>query len=69
MIEKLTDGYGFMLSCDTCSFYQEYEWGSNWHGFIEEAKRDGWRLKKNKYSEWEHYCPVCVEKFRGKEDD
>lgn len=64
MLEKLPYGSGFALLCDTCSNYEEFEAGNNWKDFIADSKELGWRFKQNKYDEWEHYCPVCVEKYK-----
>lgn len=66
MIEKLPYESGFMLSCDTCSHYEEFEVGNNWDELMAESKGKGWRFKQNKNNKWEHYCPVCVEEYNEK---
>jgi len=68
MIEKLPHELGFLLSCDTCSYFEEFENGNNWDDFVEYSKEKGWRFKLNQYSEWEHYCQDCVEKWKQRND-
>jgi len=52
----------FAFSCDQCSESitpnGQTSFGEAWA----EARAAGWRAEKLQWGEWEHFCPVCVEK-------
>jgi hypothetical protein len=50
---------GFEISCDFCSFSQEYE-TDHWPTLMAEMKKDGWKSRKDKNDEWEHVCQDCA---------
>ncbi len=60
------EGCSEML-CDYCGEpYSDPVRDSRFHGMIQDAKEDGWRIRKNT-SGWEHTCPSCleIEKMEG----
>jgi len=51
----------YIVSCDRCSFYEEFEDVYSWSHLIESMKKREWKIVEIA-GKWEHYCPVCVEK-------
>lgn len=64
MIDYDRNYYEMIMTCDTCS--DEITFTGEFHECIAEAKSDGWSIKQDKFEEWTHTCPVCVEKERTK---
>ena len=58
-IEK--EFFGFVVECDRCSYYENFD-TEDFHFVIDELKQSGWKIKKDKYDNWEHICPDCQEK-------
>lgn len=51
----------FVIYCDNCDCSDEYDTDGDWDTFIEEAKSEGWKIKKDEdLGEWFHTCPDCV---------
>lgn len=59
MIEKL--GFDdYEIFCDGCGKLLENYGDQDFYGTIEEAKSQGWLVRKNRDSgEWEHFCTKC----------
>jgi hypothetical protein len=66
-IKRLNDGSGFEVECFTCGEIQEFQVGSNWDELLSEMYLCGWRFTRTD-GDWNHYCPLCVEKYRERND-
>jgi len=53
--------FGFVVSCDGCSFYEEVE-VLEFRELIGRMKKEGWVMRKDGQDVWMHYCPVCARK-------
>ena len=51
----------WVLFCDGCSNYMEFEKWQMFQDVIVEARSLGWKVRKNDEEEWEHFCPSCAE--------
>lgn len=68
MIQKNKPFNDFDMFCDFCSNSENFDTDDDWQEMIQQAKDSGWKIFKND-DEWEHKCPVCVEKEREKYND
>ena len=59
MIRRV-NGY-WVLFCDGCSNYREFERSLMFRDVILEAKKEGWRIHRSPEGDWEHFCPCCTE--------
>lgn len=60
MIEKSDDFFeNFDVSCDCCSFDQEYLDVDSFDDLIDQMKQDGWRIIYVD-GEFKHKCPLCA---------
>ena len=59
-IENMDDAYGFVVNCDFCPDYFEYE-SEDFLEVVEEVKSRGWKFSKNEKGEWTHKCVACQE--------
>lgn len=70
MIEKEQDFFAdddvanYTVSCDFCSFSEEFQDLYSWDELMSEMKKKGWRSVK-KDGEWKHQCPTCRDKEMG----
>lgn len=51
------DGAG----CDESDFFDD----PDFQDMIDEIKSNGWKITKNKFGEWVHYCPECRKKIEN----
>lgn len=52
----------FIPTCDFCGTQLTYSDGEPFDDFDEATRfmrANGWSSRKNKYGEWENYCPEC----------
>jgi hypothetical protein len=49
-----------MVECDKCSNYELVD-TEFFDSMIREIKEKGWKIRRGKYDEWKHICPVCME--------
>ena len=56
----------FMVCCDHCSEYDEFD--GEFLRVIEEIKDKGWKVRNNQHK-WSHTCPDCVEKENEELDE
>ena len=62
MIERNSDLNVFEICCDECDFSEEFDTDGNWQAFIDAAKAQGWKMRKDEdLGEWFHTCPGCAE--------
>lgn len=47
------------LTCDSCGYSETFD--GSWGHCIEQAKMAGWKIRKLKSGDWEHFCNTCVE--------
>lgn len=65
MIEKIQDFFtddvaNYNVSCDFCSYSEEFPDLYSFDDLRAEMKKKGWKnLKRD--DEWKHACPVCAE--------
>ena len=59
--------WGFYINCDGCSEYYMHDIEGDFLGAILAVKEIGWRLRKDKDGNWEHFCPMCVDKGKHQE--
>jgi hypothetical protein len=61
MIEPDNDLGTYTIICDmpACGTENTYN-ADSWQDFIDQAKEDGWKIKRNG-DEWEHFCPDCAQ--------
>ena len=63
MIENNKDLGIFEMYCDEdgCGFSEEFDTDGNWQAFIDEAKANDWKIRKDEdLGEWFHVCPDCA---------
>ena len=60
MIEK--EFFGYVINCDKCSNYYNCECSDDFLEAVDMAKKQGWKIRKDKNDDWEHICPVCYQK-------
>ena len=52
----------FVMYCDECDLFEEFDTDGDWNSFIDKAKARGWKIRKDEdLNEWFHTCPECVE--------
>ena len=75
-IERTMGGFtGFDMECNGCGQveYFDFDW-DNFNAMIAEAKAGGWKIFKDEYGEWMHFCSECslkemLKKERGERDE
>jgi len=51
----------WVLYCDRCSNYEEFEEGETFRDVLKKAGMEGgWRMRYREYEGWENICPVCA---------
>lgn len=48
----------FEVSCDGCSYQEEFE-VDDWGHLMDELRDSGWKLKGKLKDGWTHHCPDC----------
>lgn len=60
-IENNPSGFGYIASCDHCSYIEDFEEAESFVEAVAAIKQDGWVISKPK-DEWNHECPSCKQK-------
>ena len=47
------------LTCDECGEETRSYDDDEFIRMMDDAKADGWEICKNRFSQWEHFCPEC----------
>ena len=60
-IERNEGGFGYIASCDHCSYSEDYPEAEGFIDTVEAIKEDGWLINKID-GQWDHKCPSCLAK-------
>ena len=58
----------FVWRCDGCGLSAEFERGppGTFRACVDELKSRGWRISRDRYSDWDHRCAKCkAEAYKG----
>ncbi len=59
MIRKDKDEY--ICECEDCGDQLYGGTTEEFMAFVEQVKKEGWRIRKDQGGEWVHICPICSE--------
>jgi len=58
MIRRINGGW--VLYCDRCSNYEEFDREDTFRDVVAKAKSEGWKMQYRADGVWKHYCPACA---------
>ena len=62
MIERAEELNGYILSCDDCSYIEEFEEVEHWDRLMVMIHESPWRTSRF-HGEWRHTCRDCIERM------
>ena len=62
MIEQSESIHGYTLSCDGCSYVEEFEEVPSWDRLMVMIHESPWRTSRFR-GKWRHTCRACVERM------